>query len=308
MVENIIHDIKFAEANQYYNVYGLDVEGRKEEEYLDYYSFRKKRDHCNKLNTVESQTILLRDKLLFYKYMISNNLPVADVLCIMKNGRLLDTSLNEVDIEYLKDKKDFFVKDIAGECASFVKRISNYKKYQEIEPDLQEIRGGVLYQSALVQCEKLNQLNPNAINTLRVVTVLNNGKAKVLGAILRVGTRKTGNVDNWAAGGLAIGIKDDGYLKEFAFYKPSYGLKVDRHPDTGIIFSQFQIPMYKEVLDLACRAHETFYGIHSIGWDIALTVDGPVFIEGNDNWELGFIQVCHGGIRKEWEELSKKYT
>lgn len=60
----------------------------------------------------------------------------------------------------------------------------------------------------------MNVLNPSAINTYRIVTVNKEGKIYLLTALLRVGTEKTGNVDNWAAGGLAIGINENGYLKE----------------------------------------------------------------------------------------------
>ena len=42
--------------------------------------------------------------------------------------------------------------------------------------------------------------------------------------------------------------------------------------------------------------------IHSIGWDIAIGKDGPVFIEGNDNWEINGPQVGNRGLKKEFEE------
>ena len=38
------------------------------------------------------------------------------------------------------------------------------------------------------------------------------------------------------------------------------------------------------------------YRSHSIGWDIAITKDGPMFIEGNDRWEVSMIQAVHGGM------------
>ena len=37
--------------------------------------------------------------------------------------------------------------------------------------------------------------------------------------------------------------------------------------------------------------------IYSVGWDIAITENGPLFIEGNDNWELQAIQRTHGGLK-----------
>ena len=42
--------------------------------------------------------------------------------------------------------------------------------------------------------------------------------------------------------------------------------------------------------------------VHSIGWDIAIGANGPIFIEGNDNWEINGPQVGNGGLKKEFEE------
>ena len=42
--------------------------------------------------------------------------------------------------------------------------------------------------------------------------------------------------------------------------------------------------------------------IHSIGWDIAFTENGPIFIEGNDNWEITGIQATNGGMKELFQE------
>lgn len=46
--------------------------------------------------------------------------------------------------------------------------------------------------------------------------------------------------------------------------------------------------------------------LHSVGWDIAIGDAGPIFIEGNDNWEINGPQICNGGLRKEFNELFYK--
>lgn len=77
-----------------------------------------------------------------------------------------------------------------------------------------------IFQERVVQSKKTDILNPSAINTYRIVTVNKEGKIYLLTALLRAGAENTGNVDNWAAGGLAIGINENRYLKEYGFYKP----------------------------------------------------------------------------------------
>lgn len=165
------------------------------------------------------------------------------------------------------------------------------------------IKNHCIFQRRIRQCEEMNAVYNGAINTLRIVTINKNGKVSILSGILRVGTQRTGNVDNWAKGGLAIGIKeDDGFLKKYGFYKPGFGTKTDIHPDSGLEFSKFRVPQWKAVFETAIQAHRMFYDIRSIGWDIAITNDGPCFIEGNDNWEISLNQVADRGLKKEWRE------
>ena len=65
------------------------------------------------------------------------------------------------------------------------------------------------------------------------------------------------------------------------------------HPVTGGRIEGFELPFWKETVDLAIQAHETFTDIALIGWDIALTPDGPVIIEGNSNPGADMLQVSH---------------
>lgn len=297
--ENVAHLKKHLEVNTFYMLYGLDIKGSDATKFIDYLSFMKSRNILNKVGKPDSQVVLLRDKYLFYKYLSSNDIAVAPVFAVYKNGSLYDTKLSLLDENFIKGKTNYFIKSIDGECASFVKRIKNYEEYTRVL-SLLDPKQGYILQDALVQCDEMNRLNPKSINTMRIVTVMKDGEISVLTLLLRVGTEKTGNVDNWAAGGIAVGIQENGYLKQHGFYKPQYGQKTDRHPDTDIIFSEFEIPFFKQAIELVCNAHRHLYGIHSIGWDVAFTVDGPVLIEGNDNWEISLMQACDRPLKEEW--------
>ena len=46
----------------------------------------------------------------------------------------------------------------------------------------------------------------------------------------------------------------------------------------------FQIPFWKETLELVREAALLQTGNRSVGWDIAITDIGPELIEGNHNW------------------------
>lgn len=261
--ENIVWVLKYHRANTFYMLYGLDVKGRSSEEYIDENSFWKKLDYINYNRGLISQTCLLRNKFLFYKYMSANKLPVPEVFGVIKDGAYYTNQLEKCPITDLRNETDYFLKDANGECASFVKHIKSYHELEQICKSLQ--KGFYVLQRAVHQADALNTLNPGAINTLRIVTL------------------KT----------------DDGWLKKYGLYKPGYGSKASVHPDTGIAFESFAIPFIKEAYELAVAAHKFFYNIGAIGWDVAITDNGPVFIEGNDNFEITLMQACDRPLKHE---------
>ena len=300
LCENFGYLLKYKSVNDFYLLYGFDIKGTDKSDFIDYNVFKRTRERENKLNSYMRQIVLVRDKFLFYKFMKSNNIPVPDVFGVVKNGKLYDTDWNEQPLSYIDNKNNFFLKDAAGECASFVKHCHGRRDFEKWLPSLSQ-NGIYILQDTLKQHPVMNELNPYSVNTIRIVTINKGEKPYVLTALLRVGTKKSGSVDNWAAGGLAIGCTDDGYLKEYGFYKPIHGTKTNTHPDTNIKFSNFKIPMYEQVVKLVVEAHKHLYNMHSIGWDVAISENGPVLIEGNDNWEISLMQAADRSLKSDWE-------
>ncbi len=158
-----------------------------------------------------------------------------------------------------------------------------------------------IIQERVIQHEKLQELYPHALNTLRIVSVINHEKVIILGSLLRIGVGGS-VVDNWAHGGVAVGVTDNGELMHWGLFKPGYGTKTDRHPDTGIVFNGFKLPYWNETLKLVTETHSKMYPIKAIGWDIAVTTKGPVVIEGNPDFDCALLQACTGGKRAEFQK------
>ena len=318
-LEQMMNIIRYGDINRYYFLYGFDLYGfRDKNEYVDYKEFRDRREYLNRLNP-NVPIAILRDKFLFGIVAESLNIPTPSNIGIIEKGNIyiIKEKRNFPFCNFILDNKiDAFLKLIDGECADSVYAIKvtdgtiilngEYKTYDELKILLGN--GKFLLQERITQHEVLNHLYPNAINTIRLETVVNrkDGKIVTLPLLMRIGTG-TSNVDNWAAGGLAVGINVEpnggGRMSKFAFYKPMYGTKVSVHPDTGIVFDGYELPYIGEAIDLAKAFHSHFKNIHSIGWDIAITENGPCFIEGNDNWEISLVQACSKGLRKEFQEF-----
>jgi len=82
-----------------------------------------------------------------------------------------------------------------------------------------------------------------------------------------------------------------------------FGTKVEKHPISNTVFEDCQLPYWNEVKDLVEKAHKQFYYVQSIGWDVAITPNGPILIEGNDNWGSIPSQIVEGGLKEKWHKL-----
>ena len=78
--------------------------------------------------------------------------------------------------------------------------------------------GRYILQNVVEQHELVNRINPSCINTIRIITIRGkSGAINVFAASMRIGVSKDSFVDNRAAGGMAVGITEEGKLKKYGF-------------------------------------------------------------------------------------------
>ena len=142
----------------------------------------------------------------------------------------------------------------------------------------QLLEQGLFLEELIVQHPEMDQLCPTSVNTIRVMTANVAGKATLLYAGLRVGAG--GDVDNFHAGGMGVHVNlDTGALEGRAVNKDCQ--EFDRHPITGVQFEGRRLPMWDQVKQMCLEASFVNPNIHVVGWDVAITPDGPTFVEGN---------------------------
>lgn len=307
LAENVLWALKYHEANRFYNLYEMDVAGRKcltDKEFIAYETFRVDRNEANRLMVPgASYEILLRDKHLMGIMLGHYHLATVPNIAMITGGVCYDENGCETTLDSVLEAGglDVFLKRVDGECADGVYHITAKEQLKTIDLSV----GKYVVQKRLLQHEGMNKLWAGAINTCRIVTLFKNGQVELLSAVLRVGTSKSGHVDNWAKGGISVGVHPDGTLVEYGVCKPGYGGKVYAHPDTGVKFGDFRIPEYDKAVELCVKAHQVLRDIPAIGWDVAITPEGPVMIEGNDNWEISLMQASNTGLRKQWEAFMR---
>lgn len=303
--EHLWYILKTGEINKNYYYFGFDVKGKKSlKNYVPWLSFTNARNRKNQLPSKPSYdtynfVCLLRDKFVFEGFCKGVGICTPSNIGMINGGRL-----------YLKVQKYFIDLDdiINIDIDAFLKRNVSYGGGMgyDVMPlrvenkeifidgrkvsidDFKKIIGSdnwVIQECIKNQHHEIKKIHPQSINTVRIITVNTGSSVEVLNAVFRMG-RNGRYADNYSSGGINVDINlERGTLKKWALSNPKLAERYDRHPNTGVVFEDFEIPFWKEVVESVKNAHSLFYGIHSIGWDVCITDYGPLFIEGNDNWD-----------------------
>lgn len=301
----------------------MDRKGDKRSSHITEGEFIRLRDFVN-FNYPTSKLAypaITRDKILSKKLLASLGAKVPQQRCkvqISDVGNLFfqRDDGRELDIESLTNLPMFF-KPINSENGEgvmmFIIKDSKHVQIsgksgtlQDLSNRMQEIVascGECMIEDFIIQHDDINKLYPHSVNTIRAYTILKDNNACYFGAIFRIGAHGAHN-DNYASGGIIIGIDPQGYLGEKGYIRPEYGdAEIKEHPDTGVPFKGYKIPFFEEAIAQCLYIHNKMQGLYSIGWDIAITPNGPMIIELNDNWEIQPLEiVTERGWRKEYTE------
>ena len=296
-MDQLGHIWKYGNIERYYFPYGLDIKGfRDKDDYLDDSWFLWKCAMLNTILTDHDYTCILRDKELFATLLTEWGFETPHtVACV----RTPEDAATVTELLFSRGGA-YFCKPLDGQCGGGVFRLDT-----TVETDRNSVRdrlskGAYLVQPCVVQHPVMDSIYDKSVNTLRILTILDKetGKAISVAGEVRFGAHGS-VVDNLAAGGVAVGIDlKTGQLSEFGICKKGGAKRASCHPDSQIRFADVRIPFVQDAVDLAEKLHEKLSSIRVIGWDIAITSDGPVFIEGNDNAEISGLQTVNGGLAK----------
>lgn len=176
------------------------------------------------------------------------------------------------------------LKNAHGQCGNGIEIMKTEGlSHQMIVAQLKK-GGNDLVEEFVVQHNDLMRLSPSGLNTVRIITQLNeHGAVDIIGARLRITINSA--VDNLAAGNIAAPISiATGKLEGPGVYSDITKEDEFFHPVTKTEIVGFKIPFWKEAIDLAIAAALNNKNNRSVGWDVAITENGPELIEGNHNW------------------------
>lgn len=250
-----------------YKFYFLNSKGKKL-----FYTGPKQLKFYKKINDAQSASIMNSKEESFVKYRkyMQRDFCGTKYYCTVKDYE-----------NFIEKHNRFILKPISDFGGNGIKIVDLKKDKLSAEKLRKQcFEENKIIEEIIVQHKKMEQLHPASINSLRIMSC---GK-KVLGAVVRIGIG--GNVvDNACAGGMFAQVEvETGIIVTKAVTYS--GKEFYKHPDTGIMLLGFEIPLWDKCIELVKEAAEILPNIPITGFDIAITPDGPVLVEVND--EPGF--------------------
>lgn len=147
-------------------------------------------------------------------------------------------------------------------------------------------------QETLVNDPELRRLSGSqALQTVRAVTLVDEKRRpRLLFACCKVinSDHLSDNFDYGTSGNLLADVDlESGRLRQArGRHESGFGLHThDRHPRTDVPFDDFVLPHWPATRRAVEEAAVKFLPLRTIGWDVAITPEGPSIIEGNVWWD-----------------------
>lgn len=164
------------------------------------------------------------------------------------------------------------------------------KRYDGTYIDLKRILQDtpLLFESLVQQDNQLSKFNSSSVNTIRMMTALYpDNTVKLFAAFIKIG-RDGSDVDNAGAGGnvdAAIDIKSGKLYNAIEFNSWQNIVKINNHPDSDAPIEGEYINNWNDIVCKICDYQARIPQLKTIGWDVAITEDGPIIIEINNWWD-----------------------
>ncbi len=172
----------------------------------------------------------------------------------------------------------------------------------------------LLLEEAIIQEDSLSKIYPYAVATIRLCTLRIGENVEIVGfPLLRLGSN--GECTNNSSAIICRLDIDSGKVCGYPFSQINRKPISDyKHPDTLFSLRNFEVPFFNEAKQCALSAAELLPEVNFIGWDVAITNDGAVIIEGNGapcsflDEQMFLLQEKNIGIRPYYNSLLQYFN
>jgi hypothetical protein len=238
----------------------------------------------------------VQDKDCFAQICASNGFSHVPTIAVFDRGRQIHP-----EAAFVPNTSSFWIKSLrlkggAG-GAKWIKEGEAYRNMTGRRVPATQLVGEFCNQNCLVQPfienhPDIARITNGALASLRIVSGMDGrGKAEFVTALIALphGARET------SVAGILCGIEyETGRIRRATL--PD-GEAVECHPDTGSPIVGVVLPCWRESIDLVLRAHAiAFSRFAFLGWDVAVTKEGPLLLETNSGWGALFHQMLDGPL------------
>ena len=279
--------------------------------YMDYYIFEMYDLNYKQRKTIMTRGInnkyirKLNDPNFWYVFDLKDEFNRKFAKYLRRDWIFLEKK--EDLLEFIKNKEYIIVKPRNGTCGQGIEKIKISDFDKKDLYDYLKDKNLLIVEEVVNQHDIINKLHPYSVNTLRMVTILNDKKAKVAAAYMRIGNGKA--VDNFNNGGMVVPIDIETGEILYSAYDKAKNL-YEKHPATNYVIKGFKIPLYKEAIKMVEEVAKIVPEMGIIGWDVAITNEGPLLIEaknfpGHDIYKLPPHRTDGIGVLPNFEKILK---
>lgn len=167
---------------------------------------------------------------------------------------------------------------------------------------------GCIIEELIEQHPALKKINPYCVNTIRITTIKEENDVHLISAMFRCGTKNI-PVDSWCQGGITAAVDlETGIIFTKGFTKVPIRKEYLKHPVSNVVFVGFQIPYWEETVAMVKSIAGKIDDVRLIGWDVAITPEGPCIVEGNHRSTTAILSAADGiGKYEVIKKIRKQY-
>ena len=254
------------------------------------------------------------DKILFQSIMDGVAMPTPELIAITQAGRFLPNAPTIADPAELAAKlRDpslypLFAKQVNGKYSLSVLSADSFdpetdevllldgtrRKVNDVATSLAGGAGYLIQRRLAAAVDLAARFGPR-LWSARLLVLLTPDGPVIHRSVAKIATG-TNPADNFWRPGNRLGAIDSVTGRIMRVVNGTgMDMVVDApHPDTGATIVGTVIPDWAKLKDMVRTASQVFAGIRTQSWDVAISANGPVFLELNYGGDLNLHQLAHG--------------
>lgn len=247
----------------------------------EFYLLTKKQRETYVTRGINNRLVQMLNKPEFYHF-IENKIEFNQLFKDFIHRGWIDMTKASLEdfTAFMEDQEVIISKPVDLYCGIGVEKLKK-SDFPSVEALYDHIKqsGNPLVEEFIVQHKDISAIYPHSVNTYRIVTVLQDETPHVVYAFIRIGNGGK-FVDNINNGGMAAPVDvETGVITHPGYDKDKRCFDV--HPETNCPIVGYKLPYWQESIKMCLDAAKVLPQVGYVGWDIAVSEDGPQLIEGN---------------------------